>query len=272
MRDYKQAIDEMAIVSNTFFSTAFDGRPDRAEFLVGDVLKYLGFADFEIISSKTQVRQSHLLQHDTVADVEVRLKSGEQVLVEVQLSHPERFTPKRGRYLLGSHDIASLKEGMDYSELPAQILIVISEKDLNDSGLPIAVARRRLEETGKLIEDGQTLVYVNYENLSDEDTPINRYIRDLFETDYTKTRSPKARRILEEMKEDQEGRMEFEGRLKEMFDEEVREYRKKIQEYQKKILEYQKENAELQGMISELQGRFFKLEEQVNDLKKKQEM
>lgn len=251
-RDLQKVIDEMVIASNALFSTAFDDRIDRADFLVRDVLEYLGYRNFKIISCKTQNRKSHLLQHDTITDVEILLESGEQLIVEVELSDSKRFTPKRSRYILGSNDVTTLQEGMDYSQLPPQILIVISRKDLNDSGLPIVKAKRILQETGQILNDEQTIVYVNLENATDEDTPINHYVKDFFEKDYRKIKNLQAREILRSVKKEGETRMQFEGLLQQMLDEEVKEKNKEINTLKEQTNTLKEENEKLRRIIQAL--------------------
>lgn len=255
-RDLSEIIDEMPIASDILFSEAFDKRPDRAEFLIRDVLEYLGYTDFKIISSKTQTEKYDIFEPDKFIEIEVKLENEELLTVIVQLTHQDHLNPLQSRSVLAINDISSLNGSDDYSKLLKRILIVISEKNLTRSELPIETTRQRIMETGQFIEDDQTIVFVNHENITEENTPQN--IKDLFEPDFKKVLNPRAREILKEYKESEEGRKHFRRKLNELIDKELQEQRKQeqklideqIKENQKLIEELFKEKRELRELLA----------------------
>ena len=122
--------------------------------------------------------------------------------------------------------------------------MVISEKDLFKTGLSVYSAQRVIMETGEILPERQTLVFLNKENRGEEETPINLFIDDIFETDYNKT-NPVARETLKFYKENTEEHMRLEGHLKEVFD---REHKDMYEELEK----LKKENKRIESLEKEI--------------------
>lgn len=67
--------------------------------------------------------------------------------------------------------------GVEYAELPENIVIFITETDVLKMEKPIYVIHRRIDGTDKLFDDGTTIIYVNCAN-QDNTTPLGKLVHD----------------------------------------------------------------------------------------------
>ena len=85
--------------------------------------------------------------------------------------------PKRARFNASMIDVASLKKGDDFSQLPEVYVIFVTENDVLNEGRPLYTIERVIAESGNKFGDGSHIVYVNCEH-KDSDTALGRLVHD----------------------------------------------------------------------------------------------
>lgn len=90
--------------------------------------------------------------------------------MEMQNSHKSEL-PKRSRFHQAELDVAELKPGENFNQLPPSFIIFICTYDPFSSGLYRYVFEERCAETGEALGDGARRIFLNTKGTNDEEVP-----------------------------------------------------------------------------------------------------
>lgn len=90
--------------------------------------------------------------------------------MEMQNSHKSEL-PKRSRFHQAELDVAELKPGENFNQLPPGYIIFICTYDPFSSGLYRYVFEERCAETGEALGDGARRIFLNTKGTNDEEVP-----------------------------------------------------------------------------------------------------
>ena len=90
--------------------------------------------------------------------------------MEMQKSHKAEL-PKRSRYHQAEMDVAELKPGENFNQLPPSYIIFICTYDPFSSGLYRYVFEERCAETGEALGDGAKRIFLNTRGTNDQEVP-----------------------------------------------------------------------------------------------------
>ena len=138
--------------------------------LVQLVLRIItGKDDLVITSCETQADLKRVTGARSVClDAYGTDSSGKKYDLEIQRSD-KGAEPHRARYHSSVMDVENLDAGQDFSELPDTYTIFITEKDFFGEGRALYHFKSIEEETGRFLNDGRNIIYVNGEYRGDND-------------------------------------------------------------------------------------------------------
>ena len=137
--------------------------------------------DLEFVEYKDQESIPNKNGKSSILDFVIKDKDGKCYDVEIESAKGKEKTKpegyqRRARYYSSLLDTYYLTSGLDYSKLPDSYVIFFCERDIIGGGKPLYVINSTIQQTGKLFEDGRTMIFVNGE--IEDDTPLGRLVRD----------------------------------------------------------------------------------------------
>ncbi len=130
----------------------------------------------QVMECHTEVYIHNLYGRSVRLDISARDSDDKLYDVEVQKSNAGAI-PKRARYNGALLDADVTNPGDDFQNIPETVVIFITENDVLDGGLPIYHIERTIQETGKLFNDGEHIIYVNASIC--DDTKLGRLMHDM---------------------------------------------------------------------------------------------
>jgi len=169
---YLQAIQDFCILDDVFMKVVFKDT-DCVKYVLDTILD----DDLTILESNIEVVLPNLHGRGARLDVWARDSKGKQINLEFQRddsgAQPKRA--RRNRSLLDSNFPDSGKDGED---LPETFIIFVTEGDPLHDGLPIYHIHSRIDENGKLFDEGTHIIYVTA-SIQNENTKLGRLMHDL---------------------------------------------------------------------------------------------
>lgn len=173
-----KTVKSYTFMTDRFMTMAFD-KP-----VAQHILSVIMGKNLIVKSVKTQPVEDDFFSRSCRFDVLAEDTTGKIYNIEVQNSD-EGAIPRRSRYNCEKLDELLIRKGMSYDDYPEMYVIFITKNDVLNGGLPIYHIERHIEETGKLFDDGQHIIYVNGEN-TDTSTALGQLMVDMQQADATK--------------------------------------------------------------------------------------
>ena len=164
---------------------------------IGVVLSIIMERTLKVISVQAQDTVSNLYGHGVRFDVFAEDSDGIVYDIEIQRAK-DGADPKRARFNIAMLDSRALERGTTYRNLPRSVVIFITENDVLDDGLPIQHFRFVSDETGKMLQTGQEIIYVD--SSCQQDTPLGNLMRDFHCRDAKDIRNECLARRMEKLK------------------------------------------------------------------------
>ncbi len=128
----------------------------------------------KVISNSTQKALHNIDTRSVTVDIKCMDEDGTIFSVEVQKSNDDDHQ-KRVRYNGACVQIQSLQKGANFKELPDVCMIFITERDFLGKNKTIYHIDRLIRETGEIINNGYSEIYVNTE--IDDKTDLAEYMK-----------------------------------------------------------------------------------------------
>ena len=158
--EYLEAIRRFRPIDDTFMRCMFRDCDEVAETVLRIIL---GKPDLRIIKSASQADLKGMPGSRSLClDVFASDSDGRIYDIEVQRDM-SGADPRRARYHSSAMDVAVLKSGEEFSQLPDSYVIFITERDSHGRGMPIYMVRRIMLDDGSEFPDGSYIVYANGE-------------------------------------------------------------------------------------------------------------
>ena len=171
--EYLAVIENFRLMDDDFMSKCLENAPECIEMMLRIIL---GKKDLKIIKSQTEYPIKSLQGRGVRFDVFARDSKGREYDIEIQRSD-KGAEPKRARYNSALMDANALKSGMDVAKLHDAYVIFITENDVLGGGLDVYVYDRTEKMSGKSLDDGTHIIYVNGATRSA--TEVGRLVHDL---------------------------------------------------------------------------------------------
>jgi len=170
-KDYYKRIQRFRIIDDDFMRVVLKDKACTQQVL--EVI--LEKPDLQVTSVEVQYDMKNLRGRSLELDVLATDSKKKKYNIEVQRKN-KGASPKRARYHSALLDAESLELGEDFRELPENIVIFITEKDVLGGGKSVYHIDRTVEETGKKFGDGAHIIYLNAK-VQDE-TPVGKLMHD----------------------------------------------------------------------------------------------
>ena len=198
--EYLAVIENFRLMDDDFMSKCLENAPECIELMLQIIL---GKKDLKVVKSQTEYpiksRQGRGVRFDVLA----RDSKGREYDIEIQRAD-KGAEPKRARYNSALMDANALKAGEDFGKLRDTYVIFITENDVMGGGQEAYSYLRMEEHSGKRLDDGTHIVYVN--GAARSATEIGRLVHDLLCRDAAEMYFDLLRKRVEEFKNSEEGR------------------------------------------------------------------
>lgn len=159
-----RAVNSYTYMNERFMAAAFN-KP-----VAQHILSVILDTDLQILDIKKQLVEDERLHMNCRFDVSAKDNFGKVYNIEFQVCS-EGTTPGRVPYY-----------GMVSAGNPETYVIFVTEKDVLGYGLPIYHIESQIKGTGKSINDGQHIIYVNGES-TDTSTTLGQLMTDMQQAD-----------------------------------------------------------------------------------------
>lgn len=237
-----EKIRQFRLIDDDFFRVCFQDDIEGVAFILRILMDK---NDLEVVSCKTQHSVKNLHGHSVILDVFATDSRGQTYDIEVQRAD-KGAAPRRARYNSSMIDAQLLLPEIDYSTLPHNYVIFITENDVLKRGLPIYHIDRVILETGENFEDGSHIIYANGAYRSD--SALGKLMHDFNCADPNQMNYPLLAKKTRLMKEDTKGVSQMseimEEFLNEMMAEERASMRQELAEAKAEAVEAKAEAVE----------------------------
>lgn len=166
----ERPIDRLRPIDDTFMQKLGEDR----EFCQEMLRIIMDKPTLEVISNTTQKSIHNIDTRSVTIDIKCIDETCTVYSVEVQKANDDDHQ-KRVRYNGACVDIQSLEKGKKFRELPDVCMIFISETDFLSRGKVIYHVDRTIRETGEMILNGYSEIYVNAE--IDDGSDLAEYMK-----------------------------------------------------------------------------------------------
>jgi len=233
-KDYYKRIQRFRIIDDDFMRVVLKDKACTQKVL--EII--LNKPDLQVSSVEVQYDMKNLRGRSLELDVLATDSKKKKYNIEVQRKN-KGASPKRARYHSALLDAESLEPGEDIKDLPENIVIFITEKDVLGGGKSVYHINRTVEETGKKFGDGAHIIYINAK-IQDE-TPVGKLMHDFMCTRAEDMHYPVLADKVRYLKEDEK---------------EVESMCKIMEEIEERGIQYGEKRGEKRGRkIGEKQGR-----------------
>ena len=196
-------IREQVMQLNPIDDIFFQKMAEDIGFCEEVVQTILGDKGLKVVKNTPQYPLKNLQGRSAVLDLVCEKDSGKKVLVEVQRADDDNHV-KRVRYNSSLFTVNITEPGTKFENVEDIICIYISRSDFIGGGKVIYHVDRTIRETGTILDNGITEIYVNAKIKDDSDisklmevfTESNKYYKNLF---------PKVAKRKRHFKKDEEG-------------------------------------------------------------------
>ena len=196
---YFELIQGFRLLDDDYMTKFFDGQIDLAELILRIITPEKSLR----VVSVTAQKEIKNLQGRSVR-LDILAADDQEWLHNVEVQRENKGAqPKRARYNSSLIDANSIESGSEYSDLPEQYVIFITENDVYGHGLPMYHIERMILELNQPFNDSEHIVYVNgaYEGHD----PIGMLINDFRATTAAEMHFPELARRMRYFKETEKG-------------------------------------------------------------------
>jgi predicted transposase/invertase (TIGR01784 family) len=198
--EYLAEIERMRLMDDDFMSKCLENAPECIELMLQIIL---GKKDLKVIKSQTEYPIKSLQGRGVRFDVFARDSEGKEYDIEIQRAN-KGAEPKRARYNSALMDANALKSSDDFGELHDTYVIFITENDVMGDGQDAYSYLRIEERSGKRLNDGTHIIYVN--GATQSATEIGKLVHDLLCRDAAKMYFDVLKKRVGDFKQTEEGR------------------------------------------------------------------
>ena len=154
----EKLLDKLTLFDDELMTSVFDGNIPATELLLQLVLK----KKVKVKSVKAQYTMPRTFHQgkSITLDIKAEDMKGNQFDVEVQ-AESEGSEVQRARFHSSMLDVRMLKKGSKFTGIKDSYVIFIYKHDKFHEGLPVYHLERMVCETGKQVNDGSHILYVN---------------------------------------------------------------------------------------------------------------
>ena len=171
--EYLAEIERFRLMDDDFMSKCLENAPECIELILQIIL---GKKDLKVVKAQTEYPIKSLQGRGVRFDVFARDSEGREYDIEIQRAD-KGAEPRRARYNSALMDANALKSGEDVGKLRDTYVIFITETDVMGGGQDAYSYLRIEERSGKRLNDGTHIVYVNGATRSASE--IGRLVHDL---------------------------------------------------------------------------------------------
>lgn len=173
-----ERIRNFRLIDDDFMTAVFSDKAS-AELLIRIILHR---DDLTVIKAESQHVLKNLQGRSVRLDIYAEDNENNAYDIEVQRDDKGAGV-RRARYNSSLMDANITSSGDDYNDLPETVIIFITERDVFGDGLPIYHLDRYVNETGRRIDDGSHIIYVNSQ-IRDNTTDLGRLMHDFWCTNH----------------------------------------------------------------------------------------
>ena len=198
--EYLAEIERMRLMDDDFMSKCLENAPECIELILQIIL---GKKDLKVVKAQTEYPIKSLQGRGVRFDVFARDSEGREYDIEIQRAD-KGAEPRRARYNSALMDANALKSGEDVGKLRDTYVIFITETDVMGGGQDAYSYLRIEERSGKRLNDGTHIIYVNGATRSATD--VGKLAHDLQCRDAAEMYFDVLRNRVSEFKNSEEGR------------------------------------------------------------------
>ena len=180
-KEVVEIVSGLTLFDDDLMSRVFDNNIEATELLLRIIFK----RQIKVVKARGQEEiHSYDIDGRTIRlDIMAVDSDGKKIDIEVQTGE-KGSEVKRARYHSSMLDSGMLKKGQDFSEIRDSYVIFIYKHDKFHEGLPVYHLSRFVEETGKKVNDGSNIIYVNGTYAGDDD--LGKLLADFMQPDASK--------------------------------------------------------------------------------------
>lgn len=150
------AVKKYNLIDDVLFTKAAEDK----EFCQEILRTICGDSGLVVVENRTQHRMHNLRGRSVVFDALCKLKNGTLVNIEVQKANIDDYQ-KRARYHGAVLSANITKKSTKFKDVPSIVIVFITNFDLFNKGHALYHVDRVLRETGEIVENGLSEIYVN---------------------------------------------------------------------------------------------------------------
>lgn len=180
-KEVVEIVSGLTLFDDDLMSRVFDNNVEATELLLRIIFK----RPIKVVKAKGQeeIRSFSVDGRTVRLDIMAVDSDGKKIDIEVQTGE-KGSDIKRARYHSSLLDSGMLKKGQDFSEIRDSYVIFIYKHDKFQKGLPVYHLSRFVEETGKKVNDGSNIIYVNGTYSGNDD--LGKLLADFMQPDSSK--------------------------------------------------------------------------------------
>ena len=180
-KEVEELVSRLTLFDDDLMSSVFDNNIEATELLLRIIFGRL----IKVVKAKGQeeIRSFSVDGRTVRLDIMAVDSDGKKIDIEVQTGE-KGSDIKRARYHSSLLDSGMLKKGQDFSEIRDSYVIFIYKHDKFHEDLPVYHLSRFVEETGKKVNDGSNIIYVNGTYAGNDD--LGKLLADFQQPDASK--------------------------------------------------------------------------------------
>lgn len=247
-------IKDLPLIDNDFFLFAADDNKELADVLIKPALNHLKIKNYNIISVKSEVSYSNFKNHSIRIDCEIKLDSGEHILIEIQNGNPERMPVKRIRFEQSLLDTKEVEKGESYNTLPDIISLIYTTDPLpnHDTGHTLNDLAVVDLTTGEIAFDyGKRVLIVNGKYKTKGSEQFSEIIEDLQKSHAEDITNQVIKDIHLKTKNTVKGQNMLSDYIEERYGDIIQKYEKELQKIKEENQEKDKEIQRYKNLMKE---------------------
>ncbi len=167
-----ERIKGFRLMDDEFMSKVFDGEITATELILRIILEDESISVQEV-TAQYEIKN---LQGRSIR-LDIKAIDGNGRIFDVEIQRADKgAVAERARFNSSVIDANQLKKKQTYTDLKDIFVIFFTENDVLGGELPIYHVERVIQETGKLFNDGEHIIYVN--GAYRADTPLGKLVHD----------------------------------------------------------------------------------------------